>query len=73
LRHIAIAKDLRHEARADNFSRVHRNYSHAPILMPKKMMAPLNSQRTKSGYCERTNYLFSGQSREAAHEAILIV
>ncbi len=42
LRHVAVAEDLRHEARADGFSRVHWNYGHTAIRVLKKMMTPLN-------------------------------
>jgi hypothetical protein len=62
VRHVAIAEDLRHEARADGFSRVHRNYSYTAIRVLKKMMAPLNSDRFKSGDGEGANDLSSGQS-----------
>jgi hypothetical protein len=40
--------------------------------MLKKMLARLNSNRSKSGYGEGANNLSSGQSREAAHEAMRI-
>jgi hypothetical protein len=73
LRHVAIAENLRHEARADGFSRMHRNNGHTAICMLKKMMAPPNSNRFKSGYGEGANDLSSGQSWEAAHEAMRIV
>ena len=71
--HVAITEDLGHQARADCFSRVHRNYRHTTVRMLKEMMAPLNSNRFKSCCGEGADDLSSGQSREAAHEAMRIV
>ena len=71
--HPAITEDFQHEARSYYFSSMDGNDSNATVRMPQKIVASFHARDLESCCGEGADDLFSGKSRETAHDATRIV
>ena len=67
-----VAEDLAHEARADGFTGVHRDYRRTAVGMLKKVMASFDADDVKSGLAQGSHDVGAGRSRSSGHAAIVI-
>lgn len=67
-----IPQNLMQKSGSNGFTGMYRNYGSSPVFMPQKMMTATDTRYFESRPAERLNQLTAGNTRRAAHAAILM-